>query len=246
MRREDDSIQLYLDHAAVRDLAQQLREIPSLAEDLEDTVACRTRLGDPNLRLNARSSDQPLPFSPAAAKVRDRLHSILVSWVRLVCEQRGLEYSGDPSTAGLARWLDRNLIALAMTEGVETAPAEIRSVIEAALLIICPPLAPIVVDVNQIEAARRVRLNASGIVTLAKELGEPFRTVTVRRIQVLRDAGKISPTPGPWAMSWPEQYVVGEVLDAHLAHPIRKRKTASMSQGSRQPLLRIEQSIALS
>lgn len=235
---------LYLDVDALRDLAALLAEIPDLSEDLEDSVVCRTRLGDPNYRRNGRTSDQPLPFNVKAAQIRDHLHATLVSWVRLVCEQRTLEYPGSPSTAGLARWLRRNVIALAMTEGVDAAPTEIRTAVEAARRTVCPPPDQIIVDETAIAAARRARLNASGIATLAKELGDPFHAITVRRIQTLRNAGAITPVPGPWAPDWPEQFVVGEVLDAHLTHPSRRRKSPAPPGPAHAPRLRIEKQAA--
>ncbi|WP_067825849.1 hypothetical protein [Nocardia inohanensis] len=216
---------LNLDRPALRSLADLLCQIPALSEDLEDSVTGRSRLGEPNYRLSSRTSDQPLPFSVSAAKVRDHLHTLLVSWVRVICEQRALDYSGPTSTAGLSIWLHRNLISLAMTEGLDTAPEELRMVVEAAERIICPPLEKITVDATALEVARRARLNVSGIATLARELGEPFSAVTARRIQTLRDAGRIIPVPGPWAPDWPELFVVGEVFDAHLAHPTRRRKS---------------------
>lgn len=219
---------LFLDRSQLRNLAALLREIPDLAEDLELTRTRRSRLstrGD--YRMNRRPAEQPLPFNPAAAAAADELHAVLVGWARLVCEDRGLEYAGSPSTAGLARWLDRNLIAFAMTEGATVALEEIRSVVQAALLIVCPPAAPIALDEEEVKQARAHRLNASGIVALAKELGEEYRNLTVRRIQTLRNAGKIAPIPGPWAPGWPEMFVVGEVLDQHLAHPTRGRVPAN-------------------
>ncbi|GAA5102705.1 hypothetical protein [Nocardia iowensis] len=215
---------LYLDRIELRALAELLREIPDLAEDLGISLTRQSRLstrGD--YRMNRRPSEQPLPYNPAASRAADELHAVLVSWVRLVCEHRGLEYTGSPSTPGLARWLDRNLIALAMTEGAESAPGEIRTVVQAALWIVCPPAAPVVLDEAMVTKARQHRLNASGIATLAKELGDEYQGLTVRRIQTLRDAGKIAPLPGPWAPGWPELYIVGEVLDEHLAYPIRRR-----------------------
>ncbi|MFE3229577.1 hypothetical protein [Nocardia sp. NPDC059228] len=224
---QDASTHLYLDEGALRDLATLLDGVPGLSEDLQDAVNGQARLGPARTRVSSRSSDQPLPFSVGAAKVRDHLHATLVAWVRLVCEQRAIEYDGRTSTAGLARWLRANLIALAMTEGVDAAPADIRAAVEAAERVVCPQSEQIAVDAAALENARRARLNASGIVTLAKELGEPFRSVTVRRIQTLRDAGRVTPVPGPWASDWPEQFILGEVLDAHLAYPMRRRKSAS-------------------
>ncbi|MFI9506982.1 hypothetical protein [Nocardia sp. NPDC052566] len=215
---------LYIDRADLRALADLLREIPDLAEDLAIARTRQSRLSSRgDYRMHRRPSEQPLPYNPAAARAAEEMHAVLVSWVRLVCEQRALEYSGASSTSGLARWLDRNLIALAMTEGADGALGEIRTVCRAALNIICPPQAPVVLEQSEVERARRHRLNASGIAALAKELGEPFRNLTVRRIQTLRDAGKIAPLPGPWALDWPELYAVGQVLDEHLAHPVRRR-----------------------
>lgn len=43
---------------------------------------------------------------------------------------------------------------------------------------------------------------------------------------VLRDAGKIRPVvqlSKSWDPSWPRKYRLGDVLDAHLQHPIRRR-----------------------
>ncbi|MBL1072965.1 hypothetical protein JK358_00990 [Nocardia sp. 2] len=224
---QDTPPEMYLDYEALRALGLMLREIPSLAEDLDDAVACRARLSGPNIRLHSRTSDQPLPFSTTAAAVRDHLHATLVSWVRLICEQRAIDYTGPTSTTGLARWLERNLLAFAMTEGVESAPDDIRAAVADAERIVCPPTERPEVDTQALATARAARLNANGIATLAKQLGDPFQSVTARRVRTLRDAGKVRPVPGPWAPDWPELFVVGEVLDAHLAYPMRRRALAS-------------------
>lgn len=127
------------------------------------------------------------------------------------------------STAGLARWLDRHLIALAMTEGSETALEEIGAAVDRASWIVCPPVTPIVVDETRVKQARRLMLNARGIATLARELGEEYRHLTKRRIFVLRDKDLVRPVPGPWRPDWPMLFRVGEVMDAHLVLPIRER-----------------------
>ncbi|MGV9676195.1 hypothetical protein ACWDSJ_13020 [Nocardia sp. NPDC003482] len=229
---------LYLDRAAVRDLGELLREIPDLVVDLLDSVTRQARLG--RRERQRHSGAQQLPYHPAAVEASDRLHAVLVSWVRLTCEHRGLDYDGPTATPGLARWLDRHLIALAMTPGAEDAPAQIRAAVEAANRIVCPPATVVEIDDDRLAIARRSRLNASGIATLARELGDPYRSLTVRRIQTLRDAGRIAPIPGPWAPDWPEQYTVGEVLDAHLIHPMRRRRTATTDSTPARPTIGIE------
>lgn len=111
-----------------------------------------------------------------------------------------------------------------MTEGAETALDEIRAAMQAAEMIVWPPYRSVMdVDQQKVDKARQLRLNATGIATLAKELGEEYRHLTYRRVKVLRAAEKIHPVPGPWRKDWPTLYTVGEVLDAHLNLPIRER-----------------------
>lgn len=218
-----DDTHLYLDRSAARDLARLLGDIPDLAEDLEDARTRQTRFGAVDYRTRNGAREQRLPFNAAAARVEDELRAVLVSWVRLVCEQRAFAYDGAASIAGMAEWLQRNIVAFAMTEGVETAPAEIGAVVEAAVAIVCPPVDVSAADTELVLRARAVRLNAAGIGKLAEQLGEDYRNLTARRVRTLREAGRIGPVPGPWLPDWPELFVVGEVLDAHRAFPARRR-----------------------
>ncbi len=218
-----DDNHLYLDRETARDLARMLGDIPDLAEDLSDARTRQTRFGTVDYRTRNGAREQRLPFNPAAARAADHLQSVLVAWVRLVCEQRGVTYGGAASISGLAEWLQRNIVALAMTEGVETAPAEIAAAIEAAETVVCPPAEIAAADADLVLRARAVRLHAAAIGKLAEEMGDGYRNLTARRVRTLRKAGLITPVPGPWAADWPELFVVGEVLDAHRALPARLR-----------------------
>lgn len=202
-------------------LREVLAEIPTLAADLPVTITKQARLGEVGRgRKPRRPSEQPLPYHVDAARVADELHNALAGWVRLTCEQRAMDYTGPTSTAGLARWLDRHYIALAMTEGSETALEELGHLADVAHRIICPPPSPIVVDAASLARARAQLLNPNGIATLARELGEEYRHLTRRRVHVLKEAGLIRPVPGPWLHL---MFNVGDVLDAHLLLPIRER-----------------------
>ncbi|TCK00572.1 hypothetical protein [Nocardia alba] len=218
-----DDNHLYLDREAARDLARMLGDIPDLVEDLSDARTRQTRFGTVDYRTRNGAREQRLPFNPAAAHAADHLQSVMVAWVRLVCEQRGIDYSGVATTSGMAEWLQRNIIALAMTEGVEAAPAEIAAAIEAAETVVCPPAELASADADLVLRARAVRLHAAAIGKLAEELGDGFRNLTARRVRTLRKAGLINPVPGPWTPDWPELFIVGEVLDAHRALPVRHR-----------------------
>ncbi|MFE4714803.1 hypothetical protein ACFRAM_28575, partial [Paenibacillus sp. NPDC056722] len=128
-----------------------------------------------------------------------------------------------PTTGELARWLKRHIYALAVTEGAKECYPELHAIAKHAGRLVCPPAVDIVVDDAKIARARKLSLSASGIATLARELGEEYRNLTRRRVHVLKEAGEISPVPGPWRPDWPMLFPVGEVLDAHLLIPIRAR-----------------------
>jgi hypothetical protein len=223
VRMLDNPNHMFIARHDLKVLRRVLREIPELATELGVAVTKQARLGEVGRsRKPRRPSEQPLPYHVGASEIADQLHNALVGWVRLVCEQRAIAYDGPTSTPGVARWLERNLVALAMTEGAETALGEIQEAVRAAEWIVCPPAKPIVIDEAQHDRARALRLNANGIATLAKELGEEYRHLTRRRVFVLKDAGLVEPVPGPWRADW-MLFLVGDVLDAHLQLPIRER-----------------------
>ncbi|WP_280479113.1 hypothetical protein [Nocardia asiatica] len=224
VRALDNPNHMFIPRHELTKLRELLLQIPSLAVDLGVAITKQARLGEIGKgRKPRRPSEQPLPYHIDAAAVADELHNELTGWVRVVCEQRAIEYTGPTSTPGLARWLERHIIALAMTEGSETALTEIGRIFDVADRIVCPPALRIVVDAEKLATARRQALNASGIAALAKELGEEFRHLTKRRVFVLREAKLIQPLPGPWRADWPLLFRVGDVLDAHLTLPIRAR-----------------------
>lgn len=214
---------MFIPRHELKKLKEILEEIPAIALELPTTITKQARLGEVGRgRKPRRPSEQPLPFHIDAARVADELHNALVGWVRLMCEQRAIEYNGPTSTAGLARWLAHHIIALAMTEGSEAALDELGELKDRAAKMVCPP-ALVVWDREKHARARAMYLNASGIVALAKELGEEYRHLTKRRVYFLKEAKRIHPVPGPWHPDWPLLFKVGDVLDAHLAVPIRER-----------------------
>ncbi|WP_072689305.1 hypothetical protein [Rhodococcus marinonascens] len=122
----NDTDHLFLTRAEIRQLVTMLQEIPELVEDLAITITRQDRIvakGGP--KLSRGSDEQPLVFNVNASEVADDLHGTLVGWVRHVCESRAMAYEGHVSTLSLARWLDRHVISLAMTEGSEEALDEI-------------------------------------------------------------------------------------------------------------------------
>jgi hypothetical protein len=138
-----------------------------------------------------------------------------------------------PTTAALARWLSRNFYSLATTPGSDTALREISDAERAAERIVCPPPGVLPsMDAARVREARATYLSARQIATLARDLGDEYRNLTQRRVYALAEAGLIAPVPGPWQPGYPLQYLVGPVLDAHLALPIRQRHTRRTERAS--------------
>ncbi len=127
----------YIDQSSKRELLRLLREVPELAADLVDTRTRQTRFGAVDFRTRSGAREQRLPFNEAAARVEAHLHAVLVSWVRFVCEERGSNYAGGDTMGELSTWLERNINALALTDGSQGALEEIRNAFEAAAFVVC-------------------------------------------------------------------------------------------------------------
>lgn len=208
-------------------LSGLLREIPSLVADLSVSIRRQDRIGiQGKSRKPKRPTEQPLPYRIDAVDAGDELHNELGTWVRIVCEYRDIEERPRDTTAALARWLNANLIALGMTKGADNALEAVGKAVDRVRWIVCPPEPVRHIDQVRLDSARGLILNARGIATLATELGEAYRHLSKRRVLYLNEREYIRPVPGPWRKDWVLFYV-GDVMDAHLAHPIREEHAAS-------------------
>jgi len=151
---------LFLARHEMDELSRILKSIPDLADDMEVTRTrqdCIAREKNES-KMGRRGREQPLPYGSAASEASDLLHSTLVSWIRHVCEQRGVEYIpigythrhgrgygpltprerrlpqgyDESNFRDLCHWLQRNIVALAMTEGSEESLDEIHHAYTAA------------------------------------------------------------------------------------------------------------------
>lgn len=210
----------FISRAEQQQLTELLDTIPALVEDLAVTVSRQDRLGN-GPRISRGKQAQPLPYNVNASEAADQLHNELASWVRHTCEHRTMSYDSSNDTLSLARWLKRWIIALALSPGSEEALPAIRAAIHHARRATDRPNHKTPGDIN--EAANQT-LNARGIENLARELDDRFRTLTRRRVHSLHEAELIQPIVKIEGM---HLFNVGDVLIAHLSHPIRKaRKTA--------------------
>ena len=205
-------------------LVELLREIPGLVEDLSVTLTRQDRTGKGDMKISSGDCTQPLPINMAASDAKDGLRNELATWARLVCDSRRIAYDGDGSVLGIARWLDENVISVAMTEGSEEAYVSIEAAMKRCRRAMDIPadddVAVAVVDVAQ---ARNAELNAAAIGLMRHQLG--VEDLNARRVETLRKAGMVEPVRlvarGKRDIA---VYRLGDVLDAHEQFPSRTRK----------------------
>lgn len=207
----------YLDRRGQHELVGILVCIPELVEDLSVTLTGQARISRGDMgKPRRRKRDSALPLHLGAAEASAALHNCLSTWARAVCEQRALDYDGTDDIVGLARWLRKWVIALAMTEGAEESLPDIRAHIKACLRVVDIPLDDyVLVDRARVDAANRQVLTAGQVEKVARRLGEVGQGLTKRRVETLAKQGRIHPAAVDGETRF---YRLGDVLDAHKRH----------------------------
>ncbi|MFD7045791.1 hypothetical protein [Rhodococcus jostii] len=207
-----DTDHLFLSRAEIRKLGALLREMPELVEELAVTITRQDRIGTPGSAGKRRGEEQPLPFNVTASEAADDLHTTLVAWVRHVCESRRVDYDGRDGTLGVARWLDRNVIALAMTEGSGEALDEIRYAMRRARWATDRrPEDSTWVDPELVNEARSAIGTAADLEKILRGMGDA--ALTRKRITYLDRVGELKRIA---LADGTTVFEVGDVLDAHV------------------------------
>lgn len=123
--------ELFLCWGCIKKLKRKLDYAAWLAAQLQVTVTRRARMTLTADRI-AGSPEKPLPYHYEASDVAWNLHNTLSAWAKDVCETRGLDYPGNPDTAGVARWLSDNVVAIAAGEGAKDCYDEVLHATNAA------------------------------------------------------------------------------------------------------------------
>lgn len=211
-----DTDGFYLDRRGQRELVAILGGVPSLAEDLVVTLTKQSRTARRGLGSRPRKRESELPLHLGAAHESAELHNCLTTWVRAVCEQRALDYDGTDDVIGLARWLRRWIIALAMTEGAAEALPEIKDHVAACRRITdIPPEDEVVIDPDRLRRANRQILTAGQVEKIAGQLGEVGAGLTKGRVETLAKRKHIDPAAVDGKTRF---FRLGDVLAAHLRH----------------------------
>ena len=211
-------------------LVELLREIPGLVEDLSVTLTRQDRTGKGGMKISSGDCTQPLPINMAASDAKDGLHNELATWARLVCDSRGIAYDGDGSVLGIARWLDENVISLALTEGSEEAYVGIEKAMgRCRRAMDIAPEDEEKLDAEKLGESRNLELNARACAQVAMKLGcrKPdeddelnvvvdFARLNTRRVLHLWQSGAVQEVRIAKAFGKESPiFQLGAVLDAH-------------------------------
>ena len=207
-------------------LRARLSSVPDLVEELAVTITRQARIQKRGLGKSSRMKPESrIPFHIAASEAADELQNCLATWVRLVCEERHIHYTDHDDATTLARWLRKNIIALALTQGSEEAYDDIVYRIEQCRSIIdLPPDDLIVIDRARVDAANRQVITADMVDKIAPRLGALGEGLNKRRVQTLTNRGLLKHCAQDGDVKF---YQLGDILDAHHRHSRRNRQKAS-------------------
>ncbi|MFC9966316.1 hypothetical protein ACFVH4_18970 [Nocardia ignorata] len=211
---------MFLSRADCNELVAALREIPDLLEPLALAIVRGDRQGLDASTCRPAPQSKP-PIDVAAQAMADDLHNLLGGWVRIVCEHRALEVPYVGTIPAASKWLDKNVIALAMTPGADAAFHDITRAIAAMQRRLNRPGDGTLTE-DEIAGANRQILTAYQIDKVVHLLGERGEGLNRRRVEVLDKAGALHPCDRD-KDTGTRFYRLGDILEAHAVHPRRGR-----------------------
>lgn len=219
------SMDFYLDRKEQKLLRDKLDQVPGLVEELSVTITRQARVIRPGLgRLKHQKPGSRLPFHLAATAAATELNDCIEGWVRFVCRNRQVRYTGYRNTLSHANWLKRNIVALALIEGSETAYEDIAARVDHCRdMIDLPPDDEIHIDRQRVQAANRQVLTAGQVEKISGKLGALGTGLNKRRVETLNKSGQLRPCAIDDGVKF---YRLGDVLDAHHRNARRNRKIA--------------------
>lgn len=195
-----------------------LRKVPLLAEELAITETRQASVSKSGMGggRHPKKLESRLPFHIGAFDATNALHAELGTWIRLACEQRGIEAPEAGDMISRARWLNRNILALAMTEGADEAPGAIcNAVADCERVIDLPPDDEIIIDPQRLRAANGQVVTAYQVEKIAAKLGAVGKGLNRDRVRYLVRAKSLRSCATDGDTTF---YRLGDVLQSHIRH----------------------------
>ena len=216
----------FLDRYRQAKLKDAIYLIETHLDDLADTITKQAVIGRRDVNTNRRRKrlTGKAPVHEGAQEVADHLQNALSTAIRHAVEYRALPYPPEcASMVGMCRWLRRNMITFAMTEGAPDWADDIELYGQKALqLIDLPPDDYVHIDYQRVKAANQQLVTVATVDVVARRLGDLGKGLNGRRIRTLVNRGLLK-SNGEDAESGTKFYRLGDVLDAHHRHQRRQR-----------------------
>ncbi len=103
-----------------------------LSIELITTFSRQDRTTSPGQRVKGEG-ETPLPYNQIAGDVIWAMRNTLTTWARVLCESRGITYTGQGySSPAVARWLSNNAVSIAASEFAAECLDEIGEKVKTA------------------------------------------------------------------------------------------------------------------
>ena len=201
----------YLTRAEVNHLADQLAKLPGIEAELAVAVTGMRR-GGPTRRSVPRSRP---PYSIEMQSLIDDLRTTLVAVIRDLCEQRGLDYGGGTSIAGMGKWLSDHRFGLQLIESGVESFHDVCKVIAKCERALSFGDAPAPLAAEDRALAEDARVSLSTVETVARRVGE--LDLTRGRLRRLIRQSRV--TPLTTAVDGTKLYRFGDIVAAHRDTP---------------------------
>ena len=132
--------QVFLCRRDIDALAELLYGLPRWLGFLSETVFGQTKLGDPQRRH--KGDEQPMRYNPAAAELYDAANNTLTTWLRHLCEQRGIDVPLLNTNREVCNWLRANVNAIAADEAALEIFSDIEDLVTSIERRINRPIPP--------------------------------------------------------------------------------------------------------
>lgn len=201
----------YLTRSEIDHLANELAKLPGIERELAVAVY-GLRRGTPTRRSVPRSKP---PYSIETQALIDELYDTLATVIRDLCEQRGLDYSGGASIAGMGKWLTDNRFGLQLIESGVESFHDVCKIVAKCERALSFGDAPAPLAAKDRALAEDARVSLSTIETVARRVGE--MDLTRGRLRRLIRQSRV--TPLTTAVDGTKLYRFGDIVAAHRDAP---------------------------
>lgn len=208
----DNADGFFITRAELEHLREKLELVPDLVEEMAVARDGRARITDGPSTSKGKPGSRP-PYPIHLEDMAAELSNELSTTIRDICETRGLEADCTGWPAGMAKWLIRYRVALAMMPQAPELFEALCKRIDHCARTMNHLEEERVLDPIRLQHANRQVMTGPQIERLAYKLGDQGKGLTRKRIDSLRIRHALAHTMDEGVYF----YRLGDVIEAHAA-----------------------------